>query len=541
MLLKKLLMVCCILLVAIASNAQKRQKVDINEATVFLNGAELFSSTNISLTSGETEILFTNVAGNVNQQSLSIGAGKDVVVQSAVFQNNYLENDNLSPRAQEIKDSIDQLEGKRSNVNNELTVVNEQVNILSQNKKVAGEQSGLSVEELTKMLDLVKGRLGKLLDEKDKLLVRVKDIDEDLKKLRQQLQEEKRKGFQPGGQLLVKFYSAKATNTKVTLSYVVPNAGWSPSYDLRVDDISSPVNLFYKAHVYQNSGVSWDKIKLSLSTGNPYQGAQAPNLNPWYLSFYTPRPYAYSNQVYNNGLGSAKRSTKDYIVDGAQVASADEMREEASIDNYVHVNNSGVNTVFDIDLTYTIPSDGKQHNVSIKEYKLPATYRYFAVPKLDCDAFLQAQVTDWEDLNLLPAPTNIFYEGTYVGQGYIDMRNVKDTMNLSLGRDKKVVIRRERDKELRSVRTIGSNVKETFVYKITVRNTRNKTVDLVLMDQLPISNDKDIEIDDKIYDSATYNETTGAVTWKLQLSPNETKEVKVGFTAKYPKGKQINL
>src|SRR5690606_25436818 len=139
-------------------------------------------------------------------------------------------------------------------------------------------------------------------------------------------------------------------------------------------------------------------------------------------------------------------------------------------------------------LPYTIPSDGKQHNVAVKTAQLNATYRYYTVPKLDRDAFLQARITGWEDLNLLPASTNIFYEGTYVGQGYIDVRNVKDTMNLSLGRDKKIVVRRERDKELRTVKTIGSNVKETYVYKISVRNTRNKAIDVVVMDQVPISN-----------------------------------------------------
>lgn len=215
--------------------------------------------------------------------------------------------------------------------------------------------------------------------------------------------------------------------------------------------------------------------------------------------------------------------------------------QPTTLDEYVQTDNSGINTVFDIDLPYTIPSDGQQHNVAIKSAELPATYRYYAVPKLDRDAFLQAQITGWENLDLLPAQTNIFYEGTYVGQGYIDVRNVKDTMNLSLGRDKKIVVRRERDKELRSVKTIGTNVREAFVYKISVRNTRNKPVDIVVIDQVPISNDKDIEVSDRDYKGGDYNETTGAVTWKLQLKPNETRELVLGYSVKYPKGKQVNL
>lgn len=537
---------CLLCLYSLPGIAQTKQKVDIESATVFLNGAELFSKTKINLPAGESEILFTNIAGNVNRQSLNIGAGSGVVVQSATFQNNFLRDENLSPRARDIKDSIDYLEKSRGTINNEMESINEQVAIIRQNRQVSGANTGLSTTELMKMLDLVKARMAKLLDEKDALAANLKKADERLTKLRQQLQEEQQRGFQPGGQLLVKFYSTKATASNITISYVVPNAGWTPSYDLRVDELGGPVKLYYKAHVHQNSGVAWDKIKLSLSTGNPNEGAEAPVLNPWYLQFYMPRPVAYENMAKAN-IAGARSDGQLYIVDGVQVYGSRGISENAkppvqsAMDNYVQTDNSGINTVFDISLPYTIPSDGQQHNVAIKSAELPATYRYYAVPKLDRDAFLQAQITGWENLDLLPAQTNIFYEGTYVGQGYIDVRNVKDTMNLSLGRDKKIVVRRERDKELRSVKTIGTNVRETFVYKISVRNTRNKPVDIVVIDQVPISNDKDIEVSDRDYKGGEYNETTGAVTWKLQLKPNETRELVLGYSVKYPKGKQVNL
>jgi len=543
MLYKNVIAITALLLCSNMLWAQSKQKVEIESATVFLKGAELTSKTKVSLGAGETEILFTNVAGNVNQQSLTIGASNGVVVQSATFQNNYLRDETLSPRAQEIKDSIEYLEKQRSSTNNELVSVNEQITIINQNRQVSGANTGLSTTELIKMLDLVKARMSKLLDEKEGYAATIKKTDERLNKLRQQLQQEQQKGFQPGGQLLVKFYATRATTADVNISYVVPNAGWTPSYDLRVDELGGPVKLHYKAHVTQNSGVDWNKVKLSLSTGNPNEGAEAPVLNPWYLSFYMPRPMAYKNSINSN---------KDmYFADGAQVydtrnvksvvATAPGAYAESNMGGHVQVDNSGINTTFDIDLAYTIPSDGQQINVAVKTEELPATYRHYSVPKLDRDAFLQAQITNWEDLNLLPAPTNIFYEGTYVGQGYLDVRNVEDTMNLSLGRDKRIVVRRECDKEMRTVKTIGSNVKKTFLYKISVRNTRNKPIEVTVMDQIPISNDKDIEISDRNYKDAEYNETTGAVTWKLQLKPNETRELTVGYTVKYPKGKQVNL
>lgn len=517
--------------------AQSRQSVNISHATIFLNGAELSSSAKINLPQGESEILFTNIAGNVNQQSLNIGADNGVVIQSATFQNNFLVAEILSPRARAIQDSIDVIENGRAGTNNMLAVTNEQIAVLSQNKQVSGSQSGLSVTELTKMLDLIKTRLSGLLAEKDKLNATLKKTDERLTLLRMQLEAEKSKDFQPGGQLLVKFYAPRATSSDVNISYVVPNAGWSPTYDLRVEDLKNPVKLFYKANVFQNSGVKWDKIKITLSTGNPSEGAQAPALQPWYLAFYNPVAYGegYMNSYQNQAAPRAKAIMMESAAEDAKAPAA------GALNNYVQVNNSGISTTFDIDLPYTIPSDGQHHLVSVKSYELPATYRYFVVPKMDRDAFLQAQITNWEDLNLIPATTNIFYEGSYVGQGYIDMRNTKDTMNISLGRDKKIIVRRERDKELRSVKTIGTNIKETFVYTVSIRNTRKEALDITVLEQLPISNDKDIVIEDTDVDGGKLEETTGEVKWILSVKPNETVKKKIAFTVKYPKGKSINL
>ncbi|MCB0699347.1 MAG: mucoidy inhibitor MuiA family protein [Chitinophagales bacterium] len=559
MLSKRSFLVVVCFLTTLLTYAQTQHKLDIKQATVFLRGAELYSTTKISLQAGETEVLFTNVAGNINLQSLNVGADNGAVVQSAVFRNNYLQDETLSPRAKEIKDSIEYLEDRRHLNNNKIQSVETQIDLLKNSKNLNGKE--LSASDIQQLLGLIKNNMNSLMDEKTQLTKLEYDYVERIQKLQRQLNEEKQKGFQPGGQVLVKLFSKKATTSNIEVSYVVPNAGWAPSYDLRVDDINKPVQLAYKAHVYQNSGVEWNKIKLTLSTGNPNEGAEAPNLNPWYLAFYRPITPQYMNQtsdyeslpmrksksmaptsagVYNDKAGSelsisgGRGDGSLYMIDGAQVSNS-------SIQNYVAVDNQGVNTLFDIELPYSIPSDGKQINVAVKTATLPATYRYFVVPKLDRDAFLQAQITGWEELNLLPAQTNIFYEGTYVGQGYIDVRNVKDTMNLSLGRDKKIVVRRERDMKLQKRQTVGSNIKESFAYTISVRNTRSKPMDIVVLDQFPVSNNNDIDISDKSMSGAEYNEQTGILKWKLQIQPNETKDIHMGYTVKYPKGKQVNL
>jgi uncharacterized protein (TIGR02231 family) len=528
--------VAVLLLITGGAKAQIKHKANIEHITVFLSGAEIENTAKLTLPQGESEVLFTNIAGNIVQQSISVGVGNGVIVQSATAQNDYLVSNNLSPKAQGIKDSIDFLSQQNESLSDKKSVLNEQLAVIKENRKVSGSNTGLSVIELQKLLDLINAKMNGLLEEGHALDRKINKTNERLALLNKQLDEERRKDFQPGGQLLVKFYSSIATMANVTISYVTPNASWTPSYDLRVDKINTPVKLIYKANIVQNSGVKWDNVKLSLSTGNPNEGAEAPLMNPWYLSFYQAQPqYGYLNK---SSVKFAPSAAATYSEDQDGVA---DKKEEVSrsIGNHVQIDNSGINTTFDIDLNYTIPSDGQEHLVAVKDYELPATYRYFVAPKLDRDAFLQARVTNWEDLNLMPASTNIFYEGAYVGQGYIDMRNVKDTLNLSLGRDKKIIVRRENDKNYRSVKTIGTNIRRSYGYTIEVRNTKKENIDLVVLEQFPISNDKDIVIEDKEASGAKINEETGAVQWDLSLKGSELKTLKLNYSVKYPKDKSI--
>jgi uncharacterized protein (TIGR02231 family) len=529
------IMIAAFVSVSGIAEAQTAQKLTIEGATVFLRGAQLSSTARVHMNKGENEFIFTNVAGDVNDQSLTVSAGDGVVVESATFQNNYLVSDNLSPRAKELKDSVELVTENRSLTASKIAVLTEQITILQDNRKVSGSNTGLSVAELTKMLDLVNTKMEGYLNQKNKQEMVQKKTDLLLTNLNKQLDEERKKDFQPGGQLLVKFYAKETITSPILISYLVPNAGWTPNYDVRVDDINQPAKLFYKANVYQNSGVRWDNVRLSLSTGNPQEGVEAPVMNPWYLAFAQPIVAQYKAKSYMKAMANAPAAA-----DGAATYGWSKNEEPSSMNEYVTADNSGVNTTFDIDLPYSVANDGKPHMVAIKQYDLPATYRYYAAPKLDKDAFLQAQITNWEDLNLIPGQTNIFYEGTYVGQGYLDMRNVKDTMTVSLGRDKKLVIKREQDKKLRSVKTIGTQVRETFAYTIIVRNTRKQPINLVLQDQQPVSNDKDIVIEDKEYGGAEYDETTGMMKWTMTVNPNESKSVNFGYTIKYPKGKQVS-
>jgi uncharacterized protein (TIGR02231 family) len=177
----------------------------------------------------------------------------------------------------------------------------------------------------------------------------------------------------------------------------------------------------------------------------------------------------------------------------------------------------------------------------LKESTIAAAYKYYAVPKLDKDAYLLAEISDWEKLNLLPGEANIIFEGTYIGKTFIDPANTADTLNLTMGKDKRVVIKREKMADFSSVKFLGSNKLQKLTYELTVKNNKKEPIKLLLKDQYPLSTNKDIEVELLESGDAMVNTELGVLTWKLELAPGESKKVRIGYSVKYPKGKTLNL
>ena len=78
---------------------------------------------------------------------------------------------------------------------------------------------------------------------------------------------------------MIQLTCQKSGTYNYEVSYSVNDAGWTPYYDIRSNKIDSPINLTYKAKVYQNSNEYWENVNLSLSTGNLNQSNKAPSFH----------------------------------------------------------------------------------------------------------------------------------------------------------------------------------------------------------------------------------------------------------------------
>lgn len=195
---------------------------------------------------------------------------------------------------------------------------------------------------------------------------------------------------------------------------------------------------------------------------------------------------------------------------------------------------------FEISERYDIPSDMKVYTISIKEMDVPSNYQYYCAPRLDKDVFLTAKITSWEQYNLLEGQANIYYEGTFVGNSLLNTRYVSDTLDISLGRDKNILVERKKSKEYSRHKLLGGDEYAYRKYDISVKNNKQQQVDLVIEDQFPVSGDSRIEVK-KENNEGTTDESTGIVTWNMQLDKNGAKKLDLQYSIKYPKGNFVVL
>ncbi|MFV0470456.1 MAG: mucoidy inhibitor MuiA family protein [Paludibacteraceae bacterium] len=196
---------------------------------------------------------------------------------------------------------------------------------------------------------------------------------------------------------------------------------------------------------------------------------------------------------------------------------------------------------FEIKMPYTIASENKTTIIEMEHYSLPADYEYYCVPKIDKDAFLLANIVDWEQYNLLEGEANIFFENTFVGKTILDVRYMSDTLNISLGRDKNVIVKREKAKEFTQTKFLSSKAEVVRNWNITVRNNKQQPISMVLLDQIPVSTISEIEVTPEKLSNATLNKETGEVKWKFTLSPTQKTELELLYKVRYPKEKKLEV
>jgi uncharacterized protein (TIGR02231 family) len=413
---------------------------------------------------------------------------------------------------------------------------------------------GITAPELVRLIDFYTARIEKSKTNIFNLQQTVAQLHEKIAELNKRISEMNNLNpvvkEKPYGQLILQVMSKQSGEVPISLSYYTNNAGWTPTYDVRVNSKTNKVKLVYKASITQSTGIDWKKTPLTLSTGTPSFGVAAPILAAWYLQLYVPGIYtdlqrrAAAGNAQRNSIQSMNDSElSEVIVTAAgsyeQKKLKDETIDPSTLQQYTTLNEGQLNTNFEIALPYDIASNGELHSVTIKNEEISCILKNYAVPRVDKEAYLMAEIADWQNLDLLPGDANIVMDDTYIGKSMIDPNSTQDTLNLSLGKDKRIAVKRSLVKELSSLKSSGGNNKQVFTYELIIKNNKLTDVNMLLKDQYPLSTIKEVEVKLEEYGDASVNPETGVLTWKVNLKPGESQKFRFTYSVKYPKDKRI--
>ncbi|MBL7813870.1 MAG: mucoidy inhibitor MuiA family protein [Saprospiraceae bacterium] len=555
---------------------EKTVKTTVQRATVFQQGALLTSTESISIGQGTTNIVFENVSPYLQQNSLQASGKNDLIVMDVQYRLKYAEQTKTDAKPDDPKvarwqtelraaqDSLDDLNFVKKDIQNRTQTLQMERNVLVNNRLMRGDMQRDSLALFMQSIDFLRKRQNDI----DSELLKLEKESYKENRLRQQLNTriatlnnliqgigtpQNNSPTKPVPQVIVTVMTDKATTAELTLTYFVPQAGWTASYDLRASKEAQTIDLKHRAAVYQNTGIDWKDVLLTLSTGDPNQSNTKPTLTPQYLVYNMPiimqteavyakqrakmaAPQAqnYQNMNINNGVAAADLAKED-----RDEAEKPTMERDGVMD-FTQINQNMMRIEYEIKLKYTIESDNKAHNVVIQNKTMPAVYSYSVVPKLDPDAFLMARVTDWEDMNLIAGSARIYFDNSYIGESYINPRNTNDTLQLNLGRDKSIVVTRTKVKDKCKDKVLSDNHIMTQVYDITLRNTKNIPIRLVVEDQMPVTKEQDIKIEYLENSGARFNTETGKLVWDFTLKPKDTKKLTFSYEIKSPKDKSLS-
>jgi hypothetical protein len=617
---------------AFAQSSEREITSQIKEVTVFLQGAQVTRTTTVELKPGQSTLVLSGTSPKILENSIQAEANQGVKVLGATFRINYLEDMSRSEESIALSKEQERLKDLIDNDNSELLIYSEEEQMLKANKVIGGQQTGVNVNELKSAVEYYRQRLMDIRDHKQQIRTRIEEYGRNLARVQSQLSVVSSPKPRPEGEIVVKVESKSDVRIQLKVSYLVQEASWFPLYDIRANNIQSPIAITYKANITQQSGEHWENVTLTVSSANPTVTGARPVIQAWYLGFNNhvgsrtstlyPEQELYgkvtgvasSNNTVRGRISDSDGSPMpgvNVVVKGSTMGTVTDTNGEYSMTmlndqrqgtlvfsfiGYISqevqvVGQSVINVIlapdvaqlsevvmvgyatktedngdyrnyrqpkirqtiaatpvvrstnleFTIDHLYTIRSEGENQVVDMIEYEVDAQYQYYCAPKLDLDAFLTARLTDWDEYNFLEGQASLFFEGKYIGKTILDTRNTSDTLTLSLGRDRNVVVTREKVKEYSTSQFVGSNRKSLFAYGISVRNKKAYAIDIRIEDQLPVPTTKEITVDEIEDTNAIKDEESGVLTWNLRIQPGKTEKIDLKYEIKYPRYQNIIL
>ncbi|TAI48895.1 DUF4139 domain-containing protein [Flagellimonas allohymeniacidonis] len=273
----------------------------IKEVTVYLSGAQITRTAQCHLLEGSNEVIFTGLSHKIDESSIQVSGLSAVSILSIAYDINYLDQKESNPQVQTWEDEIKSLEYKMALLKNKILGLQEEEKVINTNRLVSTDNQALSLEKVKQISQYYRERITGIKNEIFKTQLEITELNLEKNALQKQIAEANQVPEKEQGEITIKFDAPITTDLNITLNYMVKDAGWVPNYDIKSTSLNAPLNLAYKANVYQNTGQDWEDVKVVLSTGNPNYNIAKPNVETQYLNFVSSYQKRYAPSAKKKG------------------------------------------------------------------------------------------------------------------------------------------------------------------------------------------------------------------------------------------------
>ncbi len=484
--------------------------------------------------SGSGELVFPGLPGALMDNTVRIKA-PGMRIGEVQVRHGYL--DEPTPAVRKLKDRVEDLEDDLRGLRDEQEVLKAKEEFLKSIKLGAPEiiskelqQGKVSTQSWRGALSFMAEELGKAKARVLELEHEVKDVEELLNAARQEYNAarariENRKEVQFD-------FDAGAGTYQVRLSYVISSgANWSPYYELRARPDKGKVDMAYFARLSQRTGEDWNRVRVVLSTSMPMSGIAAPTPYPWYLSVI-------------EAFGRVTGKTRGMPLAGAMAGerTIDEFDLDGRLEAQVQAVETGISLQYVIPGRVTLASGEPPKKLKLHETGLEAEFDYYTLPRARAQAFLQGRLVNTTEFVFLAGEGNTYVGDEFTGTTWLPAVAPEESTEVSFGVDERVKVTRELVKSFKSRSGLFKKTEKVqFVYKITVENFHPKPVEIRIVEQVPVSQQKEIKVSVTRVEPRflEQDKEKGTFTWKPTMEPRGRFEIDFEFTVEYPAGRRI--
>lgn len=520
-----------------AAAAQRPQeiKAPISSVKVCLNSALITHSKNIAIKPGKNKLAFVGLAMNINKNNISLrNFGNSELLSLSLVKLNDTTNilslpDDLIEIIRKSKDSVIILEKSIEKLKYEIEGLELERGMLVKNDDIIAAGKSMTAAELKTTTEYYRTRYAdvnmeisakkRLLAQQRKNKVRALKSAFDV--------ENSQEGNMNISIVMAELNNAGADYTSdVELVYVAKEAGWIPVYDMYASG-NKNLKINYRAKVLNNTGIDWNNMKLTLSTGDPTEYYASPDLEPFYVNRYNaPNKYSnsyddYDNEYQTNALNKQAQQQQ-------QLAYQQEQEE-------IYIPETEI--TFNLAKQYSLKAGSRPFFVDVTTYELTPEFAYRTAPKKEEQVFSIARVKDWEKLNLIDGEASIYNNGSFLGKCYIKPSSIEDFLELPLGVMENMYVKHKLVSEVSNKRSFSGGITATFTYEIKIKNNGSEKITIEVIDQVPVSESTSVKTDViQMTEGGVQDPLTGKISWIIELNSNSEKTLDLKYSVSYPRG-----